>query len=106
MAYCQWRTDRVNEMALVKAGAIVVPPFADLQATDDEAYKDEWETATGYEMDSYEEISPEDPEETITMYRPSYEYIRDKFVLILKNICWMIRTIPIMAKNRCMIPMA
>lgn len=80
MAYCQWRTDRVNEMALVKAGAIVVPPFADLQATDDEAYKDEWETATGYEMDSYEEVSPEDPEETITMYRPSYEYIRDKFV--------------------------
>ena len=80
MAYCQWRTDRVNEMALVKAGAIVVPPFADLQATDDEAYKDEWETATGYEMDSYEGISPEDPEETITMYRPSYEYIRDKFV--------------------------
>ena len=80
MAYCQWRTDRVNELALVNAGAIAVPPFAELQPTDDEAYKDEWETATGYEMDSYEEVSPEDPEETVTMYRPSYEYIRDKFV--------------------------
>ena len=80
MAYCQWRTDRVNELALIKAGAIVVPPFADLQPTDDEAYKDEWEQYTGYEMYSYEEVSPEDPEQTITMYRPSYEWIRDRFV--------------------------
>ena len=80
MAYCQWRTDRVNEMALINAGAIVVPPFGDLQPTDDEAYKDEWEQETGYEMYSYEEVSPEDPEQTVTMYRPSYEWIRDKFV--------------------------
>ena len=80
MAYCQWRTDRVNEMALINAGAIVIPPFADLQPTDDEAYKDEWEQETGYEMLSYEEVSPEDPEQTVTMYRPSYEWIRDKFV--------------------------
>jgi len=80
MAYCQWRTDRVNEMALINAGAITVPPFADLQPTDDEAAKEEWEQQTGYEMFSYEEVSPEDPEQTITMYRPSYEWIRDKFV--------------------------
>ena len=80
MAYCQWRTDRVNEMALINAGAIVVPPFGDLQPTDDEAYKDEWEQQTGYEMFSYEEVSPEDPEQTVTMYRPSFEWIRDKFV--------------------------
>ncbi len=80
MAYCQWRTDRVNEMALINAGAIVVPPFGDLQPTDDEGYKDEWEQETGYEMFSYEEVSPEDPEQTVTMYRPSYEWIRDKFV--------------------------
>ncbi len=31
-------------------------------------------------MYSYEEVSPEDPEQTVTMYRPSYEWIRDKFV--------------------------
>ena len=80
MAYAQWRTDRVNEMALINAGAIVVPPFGDLQPTDDEAYKDEWEQQTGYEMFSYEEVSPEDPEQTVTMYRPSFEWIRDKFV--------------------------
>ena len=80
MDYCQWRTDRVNEMALINAGAIVIPPFADLQPTDDEGYKDEWEQETGYEMYSYEEVSPEDPEQTVTMYRPSFEWIRDKFV--------------------------
>ena len=80
MAFCQWRTDRVNEMALINAGAIVIPPFDELQPTDDEAFKDDWEQQTGYEMYSYEEVSPEDPEQTVTMYRPSYEWIRDKFV--------------------------
>ena len=80
MAYCQWRTDRVNEMALIRIGELANPAFADLQPIDDEAAKDEWEQQTGYQMFSYEETSPEDPEQTITMYRPSYEWIRDKFV--------------------------
>jgi formylglycine-generating enzyme required for sulfatase activity len=80
MKYCQWRTDRVNEMALINAGAIVIPPFGDLQPIDDEGLKDEWEQQTGYEMYSYEETSPENPEETVTYYRPSFEWIRDKFV--------------------------
>ncbi len=81
MAYCQWRTDRVNELALVKAGCIAMPAFADLQPTDDAAYKDQWEIDNpGYYMDEYEVVDPADPEATITMYRPSYDYIRDKFV--------------------------
>ena len=82
MAYCQWRTDRVNELALVRAGAIAVPSFADLQPIDDEGMKDEWEAAMGYEyvMDEYEERSPDDPEETVVYYRVPYEWIRDKFV--------------------------
>ncbi len=80
MAYSQWRTDRVNELALISAGAIVTPVFTDLQPTDDEAYKDEWEAMTGYAMDEYEVPDPDDPENIIVMYRPSYEYIRDKFV--------------------------
>ena len=80
MAYCQWRTDRVNEMALIRIGELANPAFADLQPIDDEAAKDEWEQQTGYQMFSYEETSPEDPEQTITIYRPSYEWIRDKFV--------------------------
>ncbi|MBQ9705741.1 MAG: SUMF1/EgtB/PvdO family nonheme iron enzyme [Paludibacteraceae bacterium] len=80
MAYAKWRTDRVNELALIKAGAIATPDFQGLQATDDEGYKDEWETETGYYMDEFEVPDPEDPTNTITMYRPSYDYIRDKFV--------------------------
>lgn len=81
MRYCQWRTDRVNELALVNAGAIATPPFEELRPTDDEGYKDEWETENqGYYMDSYEVTDPEDPTNTITMYRVPYEFIRDKFV--------------------------
>lgn len=80
MDYCQWRTDRVNELALVQAGAIDYPAFADLQPTDDEAFKDEWEQATGYYMDEFEVADPDDPTNTIIMYRPEYAYIRDKFV--------------------------
>ena len=80
MAYCQWRTNRVNELALINAGAISIPDFNELRPTDDEAYKTEWEASTGYTMDEYEIPNPEVPDETITMYRPSYEYIRDRFV--------------------------
>ena len=81
MAYSRWRTDRVNELALIKAGALQYPAFADLQPTDDEAYKEEWETMyPGYYMDEIEVPDPDDPENTLTMYRPSYNWIRDKFV--------------------------
>jgi len=31
MDYCQWRTDRVNEMALIRAGIIKAPDFSKLQ---------------------------------------------------------------------------
>lgn len=80
MNYCQWRTDRVNELALVRAGIINFPVFSELTPTNDEAYKEEWEAMTGYTMDEWEVPDPEDPSNTISMYRPSYEYIRDKFV--------------------------
>lgn len=80
MAYCQWRTDRVNELALINAGAIAYPPFAELQPTADEAFKDEWEQTTGYVMEEYDVIDPEDPSQTITMYYPGFDYIREKFV--------------------------
>mgnify|MGYP002624877293 CR=1 FL=1 len=80
MIYSQWRTDRVNELALVNCGEIEYPPFAELQPTTDEGFKDEWETATGYTMDEFEAPDPEDPSNTVTFYRPPYDYIRDKFV--------------------------
>ncbi len=100
MAYSQWRTDRVNELALIQAGAIVAPPFADLQPTDDEAYKDEWESMNpGYEMDEYTIPDPEDPENEITMYRLPYEYIRDKFVFNTEKYLTIADYNPEMGKN-------
>ena len=80
MAYCKWRTDRVNEMALINAGAIQIPDFASLRPTDDASVRDEWETRTGYKMDTISVTSPEDPSQKVTMYRPGYEYIRSQFV--------------------------
>lgn len=80
MDYCQWRTDRVNEMALVQCGAIGIPPFADLLPTDDEDIRNEWEAEHGYQMEEVEEVSPEDPDSIVVTYHVPYEYIRDKFV--------------------------
>lgn len=85
MAYCQWRTDRVNEMALVKAGAMAMPDYQGLapQEMDDEQIE-EWRAQYGYELkmiepDQTAELG-EDDEEPATLYCPPYEYIRDKFV--------------------------
>ena len=80
MAYSQWRTDRVNELSLINAGVLAIPDFEQLQPIDDEAAKSEWEQQTGYAMDAYQEVSPEDPKQTVTVYRPGYEWIRDQFV--------------------------
>jgi len=80
MAYCQWRTDRVNELALIKAGIIETPAFKELQPVDNETAKNEWELRTGYKMVAASKPSPENPNEQITVYRPSFEWIRDKFV--------------------------
>ena len=45
-----------------------------------EEKKDEWEKTNGTTLIPYEVPSKEDPEQMITVYRPSYEWIRDKFV--------------------------
>lgn len=79
MAYCQWRTDRVNEMALMNCGAISIPPFDELRWMEEDE-KDEWEANhEGYEMVSKEITSPEDPTMEVTVYFPPYDYIREKF---------------------------
>ena len=41
MDYCQWRTDRVNEMALVNCGAMQIPDFTMLSEEIDEDGKEE-----------------------------------------------------------------
>ncbi len=80
MRYCQWRTDRVNEMMLIKAGLLGYPDFASLGPIYDEAAKEEWEAREGYWMDPVEVKSDELEEGSVSMYRPNYEYVRDKFV--------------------------
>lgn len=80
MRYCQWRTDRVNELLLIQAGLLNYPDFASLNPIYDEAAKEQWEAETGYWMDPVEVQSEGTDEEGQNMYRPNYEYIRDKFV--------------------------
>ncbi len=81
MAYCQWRTDRANELALVTLELIAAPNFDELVPTSDEAVKEAWESKHhGYTMTSFEVASPTNPDSIITYYRPSYEYVRDQFV--------------------------
>ena len=81
MAYCQWRTDRVNELALVSMGAMQLPDFAVLSQEFEEDEVEDWQMENpGYELKAFERPSDEDPEQTVTLYRVPYEWIRDKFV--------------------------
>ena len=78
MEYCTWRTDRVNELALVRVGAIEFPDFKQLAPLDEMTLED-WRNANpGYEL---LEIEKEDENNDVNVeYRVPYEWIRDKFV--------------------------
>ncbi len=86
MAYCQWRTDRVNELALIQAGAIEYPNFQDLQPQEE----DYWSTNFGENGDlSFEDAYPDyeleekdviiDGEDRTLRY-PNHAWVADKFV--------------------------
>ena len=86
MAYCQWRTDRVNELALIQAGAIEYPNFQDLQPQEE----DYWSTNFGETGDlSFEDAYPDyeleekdviiDGEDRTLRY-PNHAWVADKFV--------------------------
>ena len=86
MAYCQWRTDRVNELALIKAGAIEYPNFQDLQPQEE----DYWSTNFGPNGDlSFEDAYPDyeleekdviiDGEDR-TLRFPNHAWVAEKFV--------------------------
>jgi len=86
MAYCQWRTDRVNELALIQAGAIEYPNFQDLQPQEE----DYWSTNFGPNGDlSFEDAYPDyeleekdviiDGEDR-TLRFPNHAWVADKFV--------------------------
>ncbi len=100
MAYSRWRTDRVNELALIKAGCIERPSFAELQPIEDLDQKNAWESKNpGYTMEEIVVPSVEDPSTTVTMYRPSYEYIRDKFVFNTDKYLYVADYQPAVGKN-------
>ncbi len=108
MAYCQWRTDRVNEMILVSGQYITLPPYAMLnpnayltEQEADEFLKNNYEHPeyANYEKEAVEvplsiaqlygydgeEVAEEDEngmmtDPLVTMYRLPYEWVRDQFV--------------------------
>ena len=81
MTYCQWRTDRVNELALIRSGALQLPNFDILSQEFEEDEVEDWQMENpGYELMAYERPSDEDPEQMVTLYRVPFEWIRDKFV--------------------------
>ena len=92
MAYCQWRTDRVNENFLVSNKYIELPPYNMLRPMTRDAI-DEMLVAAGHTNTeayvttvqlpyatalSYGYDGPE--ESVVEMYHLSYEWIRDHFV--------------------------
>ena len=97
MAYCQWRTDRVNEHILVSQKYIELPPYNMLHAntfmTEEEIDNFLLNNADHPEYASYKKVPVKLPAslaqeygyagsegETVTMYQLPYEWIRDQFV--------------------------
>ena len=97
MAYCQWRTDRVNEHILVSQKYIELPPYNMLHAntfmTEEEIDKFLLNNADHPEYASYKKVPVKVPaalaqkygytgseSDTVTMYQLPYEWIRDQFV--------------------------
>ena len=95
MAYCQWRTDRVNENLMVTSKFIELPPYAMLNyLTEEEIDEFLMNNPEHPEYASYEKQEIEVPAEVarnygyqdavpgemVTMYHLPYEWIRDHFV--------------------------
>jgi formylglycine-generating enzyme required for sulfatase activity len=95
MAYCQWRTDRVNENYMVTNKFIELPPYAMLNYLTEEEINDFLKNNPKHpEYASYEKQAIEVPVEVarhygykdtvagemVTMYHLPYEWIRDHFV--------------------------
>ena len=104
MAYCQWRTDRVNENALVLARIIEQLPYAkvgsdgymnaqeideflknnpkhpEYAAYDKVAVELPFSQAKKYGYEGSEVAGENGMEPMVTMYRLPYEWVRDQFV--------------------------
>lgn len=81
MDYCQWRTDRVNELALIKSGNLTYPQYKELESTYDEAKRNAWENRhPGYEMEEREVVNPKDPTTTRTLYVVPFRFVQEQFI--------------------------
>jgi formylglycine-generating enzyme required for sulfatase activity len=98
MAYCQWRTDRVNENFLVASKVIELPPYnmlhPNVYMTEEEIDQFLLTNGDHPEYASYEKVKVEVPasvakefgykdgegDEMVAMYQLPYEWIRDHFV--------------------------
>lgn len=88
MAYCQWRTDRVNEQILIDNKFIELPPYkllhSNMRMTSEQIDEFLLNNATHPEYASYEKqpIDAQGATDTsaVTMYQLPYEWIRDHFV--------------------------
>ena len=99
MAYCQWRTDRVNEQILVSQKYIELPPYnmlhTNVYMTEEEideflknneehpeyaAYEKREVQVPAAVAQEYGYFVEDGEEEMVTMYQLPYEWIRDQFV--------------------------
>ena len=83
MTYCQWRTDRVNELALISIGAMAPTDYAQLAPNNRlmEEDREAWETENPpYQLVEVEVPDEFNPGETRIELMLPYEYVRDKVV--------------------------
>ena len=82
MRYCQWRTDRVNEILLIKAGLIEHPDYASLNKTYSKQEKEKWDkNHAPYTLVQVPNEAPNVVDgDSSAVYRIDFDYIRDKFV--------------------------
>ena len=96
MAYCQWRTDRVNEKILISGNYMELAPYKKVQGymTEEEIDAFLLHNAQHPEYASYEKVAVEVPalvaqkfgyqgatdSGSVTLYQLPYEWVRDHFV--------------------------
>ena len=97
MTYCQWRTDRVNELALISIGAMAPTDYAQLAPNNRlmEEDREAWETENPpYQLVEVEVPDEFNPGETRIELMLPYEYVRDKVVFNTEKYLYLDEYIP------------
>ncbi len=81
MDYCRWRTDRVNELALVQGGYLAMPSFQELYLKGEDEVSAWDEANPDYPLvEIPQKEDPANPEAPTELYAVPFEWIRDKFI--------------------------